>query len=47
MSDIRYIEADDKEFWFKLDKHLPEDQDIRILIIYKNQRSEVNHEKEI
>lgn len=24
MLDIRYVHNDDKEFWFKLDKHLPE-----------------------
>lgn len=24
MPDIRYVQADDKQFWFKLDKHLPE-----------------------
>ena len=24
MLDIRYVHTDDKEFWFKLDKHLPE-----------------------
>lgn len=26
MVDIRYAHNDDKEFWFKLDKHLPEEE---------------------
>lgn len=24
MIEIRYVEAEDKEFWYGLDKHLPE-----------------------
>lgn len=24
MVDIRYVHADDKKFWYRLDKHLPE-----------------------
>lgn len=26
MTEIRYVQMDDKEFWFSFDKHLPEEQ---------------------
>lgn len=26
MIDIRYVQAEDKEFWYSLDKHLPEQE---------------------
>lgn len=26
MADIRYVRAEDKEFWYRLDKHLPENE---------------------
>ena len=26
MIDIRYVQAEDKEFWYSLDKHLPKQE---------------------